>query len=61
MIYATPASRTRIDFVKNELAKRGILSSVVESWAKGGDGAIDIATQLVELVEKEEPKKYYMN
>ena len=47
-----------IDFVKNELAKRGILSSVVESWAKGGDGAIDIATQLVELVEKEEDFRY---
>ena len=47
-----------LEFVKSELAKRGISSSVVESWAKGGDGAIDIATQLVDLVEKEEKFKY---
>ena len=47
-----------LEFVKSELAKRGILSSVVESWAKGGEGARDIATQLVELVEKPEEFKY---
>jgi len=43
-----------LQFVQNELAKKHIPSSIVESWAKGGDGAIDIATQLVDLVEKEE-------
>ena len=47
-----------IEFVKNELNKKGIPSSVVESWANGGDGAIDIAKQLVELVEKPEEFKY---
>ena len=47
-----------IKFVKNELEKKQIPSSVVESWAKGGDGAIDIANQLVELVEKTENFKY---
>ena len=47
-----------LEFVKNELANRGIQSSIVESWEKGGDGAIDIATQLVQLVEKEEDFKY---
>lgn len=47
-----------LQFVKSELSNRGIQSSIVESWAKGGDGAIDIATQLVELVEKEEKFKY---
>ena len=47
-----------LEFVKNELAKKEIPSSIVESWAKGGDGAIDIATQLVELVEKPEDFKY---
>ena len=47
-----------LEFVKNELAKRGIPSSIVESWAKGGDGAIDIATQLVDLVEIPEEFKY---
>ena len=38
-------------FVENQLAKKGIKSSLVESWAKGGNGAIDIATKLVELVD----------
>ena len=47
-----------IDFVRSELAKHQISSSVVESWAKGGDGAIDIATQLVDLVEKPSNFKY---
>jgi len=43
-----------LKYVQDELAKKQIPSSLVESWAKGGDGAIDIAKQLVELVEKEE-------
>ena len=47
-----------LQFVKKELANRGIQSSIVESWAKGGEGAIDIATQLTELVEKEENFQY---
>ena len=47
-----------IKYVQNELSKKQIPSSIVESWAKGGEGAIDIATQLVELVEKKEEFKY---
>jgi len=47
-----------IEFVQTELNKKNIPSSIVESWAKGGKGAIDIATQLVELVEKEENFTY---
>ena len=47
-----------IEFVQNELAKRQIPVSLVESWAKGGEGAIDIAKQLVDLVEKEEKFEY---
>ena len=47
-----------LQFVKNELEKYQIPSSIVESWAKGGNGAIDIATQLVNLVEKQEKFKY---
>ena len=45
-------------FVGNELANKGIQSSVVESWAKGGNGAIDIAKKLVKLVEQEEKFKF---
>ena len=47
-----------IEFVQNELAKRQIPVSLVESWAKGGEGAIDIAKQLVDLVKKEEKFEY---
>ena len=45
-------------FVENELANKGVQSSVVESWAKGGNGAIDIAKKLVKLVEQEEKFKF---
>ena len=47
-----------LQFVQNELLKKQIPSSLVESWEKGGDGAIDIAKQLVELVDKKEDFKY---
>ena len=47
-----------LQFVKNDLASKGIKSSIVESWAKGGEGAKDIAAQLVELVENEEKFTY---
>lgn len=55
--YNTDTSK-EIEFVQNELAKREIPSSVVESWAKGGDGAIDISNQIVELAEKESRFEY---
>ena len=42
-----------LEFVQNELAKREIPSSIVESWAKGGEGAIDISNQIIKLAEKE--------
>ncbi len=47
-----------LNFVQNELAKREIPSSIVESWAKGGEGAIDIANQIVEIAEKENRFEY---
>lgn len=47
-----------IEYVEEELAKRNIPSSIVESWAKGGKGAIDIAQKLVELCKKEEDFKF---
>ena len=47
-----------LEYVQNELSKKGIMSSLVESWAKGGKGAIDIAQKLVDLSEKEENFKY---
>ncbi len=47
-----------IEYVEEELAKRNIPSSIVESWAKGGKGAIDIAQKLAELCKKEEDFKF---
>ena len=41
-----------IELVKNELKKQDIELSLVEGWAKGGEGAIDIAQKVIELVEK---------
>ena len=47
-----------IEYLKNILAEKGIELSLVEGWAKGGKGAIDIAEKLVDLTEKEENFKY---
>ena len=47
-----------LEFVKNKLNDKGIQSSIVESWEKGGEGATDIAKKLVQLVNKEENFKY---
>lgn len=55
--YNTDTSK-ELEFVQNELAKREIPSSIVESWAKGGDGAIDISNQIVGLAEKESRFEY---
>lgn len=51
-----------IEFLKQKLEEKGVLLSLVEGWAKGGEGATDIARRLVELVNKEEDFKYiYQN
>ena len=41
-----------IKFVKNEIEAKGYEFSLVEGWAKGGEGATDIAQKLVILTEK---------
>ena len=51
-------SEKEIEFVQNELVKRKIMSSVVESWAKGGEGAIDISNKIIEVAEKETEFEY---
>ena len=50
-----------INWLENKLKEKNIEMSVVEGWAKGGEGATDIATKLVSLVEKEEDFKYIYN
>lgn len=51
-------SEKEIEFVQNELEKRKIMSSVVESWAKGGEGAIDISNKIIEVAKKETEFEY---
>ena len=47
-----------IKYLQKCLQENGIQSSVVEGWAKGGEGAIDIAQKLIDLTEKQEDFKY---
>ena len=47
-----------IEFVKNEIEKKGFEFSIVEGWAKGGEGALDIARKIVNLAQKETDFKY---
>ncbi len=42
-------TKEELEFVQKELTKRNIKSSIVESWAKGGDGAIDISNKIVQM------------
>ena len=42
-------TKEELEFVQKELTKRNVKSSIVESWAKGGDGAIDISNQIVQM------------
>ena len=46
-------SQKEIDFLQVELEKIGVNLSLAEVWAKGGDGAIDLAEKIVELTNKE--------
>ena len=47
-----------IEFLKGKLAEKGVELSLVEGWAKGGEGARDIAEKLVKLTEQEEDFHY---
>lgn len=47
-----------IEFLKGKLAEKGVELSLVEGWAKGGEGARDIAKKLVKLTEQEEDFHY---
>ena len=47
-----------LEYVQNELEQKGIMSSLVESWAKGGKGAIDIAQKIIDISKQDEDFKY---
>lgn len=52
-------TKREIEYLTQQLNKRGIKISLVESWEKGSEGAIDIAKKLVELTENEKRKLKY--
>ncbi len=54
----TQDTNAEVEFLQNKLHEKDIELSLVESWEKGGDGAIDLAEQIVSLVEKREDFKF---
>ncbi len=51
-------SQKEIDFLQTELKKLGVDLSLVEVWAKGGEGAIDLAEKIVELTNKKNQVRF---
>lgn len=51
-------SDEEIELVSKLVKDKGVRLSLVEGWAKGGEGAIDIAKELVKLVETNQDFKY---
>ena len=54
----THDTEKEIEFLRNKLKELNINLSLVESWAKGGEGAVNLAEQIVELAEKESKLNY---
>ena len=51
-------SDEEIEFVTRKIQEKGILVSLSEGWAKGGNGAIDLADKLVGLCQMSNNFKY---
>ena len=51
-------TEAEINYLRKKLEEKGVELSLVEGWAKGGEGAIDIAQKLVNLTQKEEHFQY---
>ena len=47
-----------IEFLQSKLQEQGINMSLVEAWGKGGKGAADLATKVVNLCENEAELNY---
>ena len=52
-------TENELKYVKEELNQKEIQLSIVESWAKGGNGAIDIARKIVNMPESQKIKYCY--
>ena len=47
----TTDTEQEIEYIRQEIEKRGYEFSIVEGWAKGGEGATDIAEKITKLAE----------
>ena len=47
-----------IEYLRQKLEEKGVNISLVEAWAKGGEGAIDLAKKIVDLCEIPSNFKY---
>ncbi len=54
-------TRKEIDYISKKLEQKNVDLSVVEGWAKGGNGAKDIANKIIKLVENKQDFKYIYN
>ena len=52
----THDTQKEIDFLREKLQEKNVELSLVESWEKGGEGAIDLAEKIINLTEK--PSKF---
>ena len=50
-----------IEYLRQKLEEKGVNISLVEAWAKGGEGAIDLAEKIVDLCGKKSNFKYVYN
>ena len=57
----TQDTEKEIQWLENKLEQKNIQLSLVEGWAKGGEGAIDIAKKIVKVTENSENKKTETN
>ena len=52
----THDTQKEIDFLREKLQEKNVELSLVESWEKGGEGAIDLAEKIMNLTER--PSKF---
>ena len=57
----TSDTEKEIRWLENNLNERDIPISIVEGWAKGGEGATDIATKITKLAEEKSDFKFIYN
>lgn len=54
----TDDSEEELNLLQNTLKEKGVEMSLVEAWAKGGQGAEDLAKKIVNLCEEEKKLNY---